>query len=273
MAPFAPSEAGPQGLTLVPAARANRAGAERAWAESPEWMDFLRPESPAYAHKAAERALLLRAWSGVLTGAGSVLDLGGGIGRFAMPCLDAGAAVHLVDDDERALACAQVHAAGRPGRLTVWDADAAALPEGLPVCDAGIAAELLCYVEDPAAVLTQVRRHLAPGAPFCFSVEARWGWSLAVDAPSGQLPALFGDGVVHVPGDRFVRTFEEADVRALFADWTLERLEPTHFVFGGPLQQVAGPLDFEALFEWEAAARAHPVFAPLHRAWTGVARA
>jgi SAM-dependent methyltransferase len=255
------------------AAHANLAGAARAWLESREWMDFLHPDSPAFAHKLAERALIIDAWGPALEGAGTVLDLGGGIGRFAMPCLDAGASVHLVDADPEALACAAQHAAGRPGTLTRWEADANTLPNAIPTCEAAIAAELLCYVEDPAAVLAGLRRHLVPGAPLCFSVEARWGWAMAVDAPPGGLDALFGDGVVHVPGDRFVRTFEEADVRALFADWTLERLVPTHFVFGGPLQQVAGPLTPSALLHWEAAARAHPIFGRLNRAWTGVARA
>jgi SAM-dependent methyltransferase len=162
---------------------------------------------------------------------------------------------------------------GRPGRLHTWEADAAALPDGLPAVDAVIAAELLCYVAEPAAVLAGVRGRLRPGGALAFSVEARWGWALAVDAPGGQLDALFGDGLVHVPEDRFVRTFEEADVRALFAEWRLERLVPTHYLFGGPLQQVAGALDEAALAAWEDRARAHPVFAPLNRAWTGVAYA
>ncbi len=274
VASLAPPQARPQGLSIpASVAAANLAGAARAWAESPEWMDFLTPESPAFSHKMAERALMLRSWGGVLEGRRSVIDLGGGIGRFAMPCLDAGAVVHLVDADPRSLACAQRHAAGRPGRLSVWEADAACLPAELPHCEAAIAAELLCYVADPAAVLAALRSRLTPGSPLCFSVEARWGWALAVDAPVGQLPALFGDGLVHVPGDRFVRTYDETDVRALFADWELERLEPTHFVFGGPLQQVAGEVDEHELARWEQAARAHPVFGRLNRAWTGVARA
>jgi SAM-dependent methyltransferase len=236
-------------------------------------MDYLQPGSPAFSHKRAERDLVMRAWGGVLADRGCVLDIGGGIGRFAMPCLDAGATVHLVDADAEALACAQRHAVGRPGRLQTWVADAAQLPAALPRADAAILSELLCYVADPAAVLEGLRPRLLPGAPLCFSVEARWGWAMAVDAPPGQLGALLGDGVVHVPGDRFVRTYEEADVRALFAGWTLERLVPTHFVFGGPLQQVAGELDEAELQRWEERAAAHPVLGRLNRAWTGVARA
>jgi SAM-dependent methyltransferase len=196
-------------------------------------MDYLQPGSPAFSHKRAERDLVMRAWGGVLADRGCVLDIGGGIGRFAMPCLDAGATVHLVDADAEALACAQRHAVGRPGRLQTWVADAAQLPAALPRADAAILSELLCYVADPAAVLEGLRPRLLPGAPLCFSVEARWGWAMAVDAPPGQLGALFGDGVVHVPGDRFVRTYEEADVRALFAGWTLERLVPPTSSSGG----------------------------------------
>ncbi len=271
MAPVPPPEARPQGLSSEQRASANLVGARTAWASVPEWMDFLSPESPAHQAKLLERELYLRHWAEHVPPGSVVLDVGGGVGRFATWCLDRGCAVHLVDPDPESVARAVAHAEGRAGRLFAHVAPVEALPD-LPVADAVIAAELLCYVNDPTAALRAVRAHLRPGAPLLLSVEARYGWALAVDAPEGQLPALLGDGVVHVPGDRFVRTFTAESLRELLAGWTIERLVPSHYTLGGPLQQVAGELTREALFAREDELATHPVFAPLNRAWIVVAR-
>lgn len=258
-------------MSSAPPASANLAGAVAAWRDSPEWMDFLWPESPAHRYKLAERALYLRRWAEHVPAGCRVLDAGGGIGRFAMWCLDRGCTVDLVDPDPQSLACARRHAAGRPGRLTTVEAPV----EGMPVAgpyDVVIAAELLCYVADPAAALAELVARVRPGGALLISVEARWGWAMALDAPAGQLGALFGDGVVHAPGDRWVRTFDEADLRALLTGLTVEVLEPSHYLSSGPLQQVAGDLELDELAAWEERARAHPVIGRLNRAWTVVAR-
>lgn len=271
VAPVAAPEAGPQGLNPAERAAANLVGAARAWRETPEWMDFLRPDSPAFEAKRLERELYLRHWAAHVPPGSTVLDVGGGIGRFATWCLDRGCEVFLVDPDAESLRCAERHAAGRPGRLHTACASVEALPD-LPVADVVIAAELLCYVADPAAAVATLRERLRPGGPLLVSVEARYGWALAVDAPPGQIEALFGDGVVHVPGDRFVRTYTEAELRRLFSAWTLETLAPSHYVLGGPFQQVAGELDRERLFSLEDRLARNPAVAALHRAWVAIAR-
>ena len=257
-------------MSSTPAA-ANLAGAAAAWRDAPEWMDFLRPDSPAHRHKLAERELYLRLWEPFVSPGARVLDAGGGIGRFSMWCLDRGCQVDLVDPDPRSLGCAWSHAAGRPGRLTTVEAPVEAMPVAGPY-DVVIAAELLCYVQDPALALAALVERLRPGGVLLVSVEARWGWAVALDAPAGHLDAVFGDGVLHAPGDRFVRTFEERAFRALLGGLVVERFEPSHYLYSGPLQQVAGEVDLDALFAWEARAKAHPVFGPLNRAWIAVAR-
>lgn len=251
---------------------ANLVGARRAWDDHPEYMDFLDVDSPVHRKKRLERELYLHWWGAELRPGSRVLDLGGGIGRFTTWCLDLGCEVELVDPDLRSLRCALRHSAGRRGRLDLHWTTAEHLPELAPV-DVVIAAELLNYVEDPARVLANARRLLRPGGPLLFSVEARWGWALAVDAVAGTLPGWLDEaGVVFRPGDLWVRTYSEAAVRALFAGWTVERLIPTHYVMSGPFEQAAGPLDLPGILDAESRLREHPISAPLHRAWTGIAR-
>ena len=246
-------------------------GAARAWDAYPEWMDYLRPDSPNHRQKLLERACYLRFWAAEIRPGSRVLDLGGGIGRFATWCLDLGCEVELVDLDERALAAARAHAAGRPGRLRTHHAGVERLPELAPV-DTVIAAEILCYVADPAVVLAGARRLLRRGGALLASVEGRWGWAAAADAPAGQLGALLGTGIVSVPGDRFVHTYTSEGFRELLAGWEVEQLVPSHYLFGGPFEGVAGEIDEIALFAAEDRFRAHPELSPLGRALLAVAR-
>jgi SAM-dependent methyltransferase len=249
----------------------NLVGMRRWWFEHPDWMDFLTPEHPGHADKLLERELYLDHWAAHIPPGTRVMDLGGGIGRFSLWCLDQGCEVELVDPDLRSLWAAVGHAAGRQGRFDVHWSTGDRLPE-VPPFDVVIAAEVLCYVNDPAAVLAALRPLLKPGAVLLASVEARYGWAMGPDVAEGSLGALFGDGVVHVDGDRWVRTFTEADLRALLEDFDLLQLEPSHYVMSGPFEAAAGVIDPDTIRAFERNLRADPVTAPLNRAWMAAAR-
>lgn len=248
-------------------------GAVRAWREHPSWMDYLDAESPVHAEKLTERAFYLDRWARHLPGPGCrVLDVGGGIGRLATWFLDRGDEVELVDPDLRALWRAVWASAGRPGLLDVHWSTAERLPELDPI-DVVVASELLCYAEDPALVAENLWRVMLPGALLLCSVEARWGWAFAPDVPEGALEAWLSDGVVHIPGDRWVRTFEEAQLRALLEPhFEIVEIVPTHYAFSGPFEAVTGPVSIEAALAIEARLREHPVARGLNRAWAAVAR-
>lgn len=249
----------------------NLVGAVRYWDEHPDWMDFLAPGAPGHHDKMVERAIYLDRWERWLPPGQRVLDLGGGVGRFTTWLLERGGEVELVDPDLRSLWRAVSAAVGSPGRLDVHWATGETLPQVEPVT-AVIACEVLCYVEDPCAVLERIRAVLQPGGVLLGSVEARWGWAMAPDAHDGSLEAFFGDGVVHVPGDRWVRTYTEEALRALLAGWELLELWPTHYALSGPFELSAGPLSVQEALATEARLRAHPVAGPLNRAWSFVAR-
>ena len=266
----------------LPDAFANLIGAAGAWAQWPEGMDFLDPTSPIFAQKAIERDLYLRRWGrwlDALPAGARILDLGCGIGRFALPMLARGHEVELVDPDRESLRRAVLHAARQGlGRLEAYWTTGERLPE-IAAVDAVIAAEVLCYVEDPARILDRLARLLRPGGVLLLSVEARWGWGLSLDAPAAIEQWLSGDRL-HLPGDRMVQTYDEAGLRALLSGWEILDLRPTHYTWSGPFELLArdlgGPDDpdarLDALLDLEERLRNHPIAAPLHRAWTAVAR-
>ncbi len=249
----------------------NLVGAVAGWHDYPDHMDWLDPRSPIHRAKLLERAMYLERWERHVPRGARVLDLGGNIGRFTQWSLDRGCDVELVDPDLRALRRAVAHAAGRPGRLDVHWSTGERLPAIAPV-DVVIAAEVLCYVEDPASVLASLRSVLRPGGPLLVSVEARWGWPLAYDVPARTLDAVLDDGILHVPGDRWVRTLDEQGFRALLDGWTVEECLPSHYIASGPFDDAAGELGLREVLSYEARLREHPVLRHLNRCWTAVAR-
>jgi len=249
----------------------NLVGMRRWWFEHPDWMDFLTPDHPGHEDKLLERELYLRQWGEYIKPGCRVMDLGGGIGRFTQWCLDQGCEVELVDPDLRSLWAAVEHAAGRPGRLDVHWTTGDRLPDVAPF-DVVIAAEMLCYVPDPAAVLRSVSALLKPGGMVLCSVEARYGWAMGPDVAEGSLGALFGDGVVHVEGDRWVQTYTEAEFKGLLSDFELIGMSPSHYIMSGPFEAAAGLYDLETILDFEDQLRADPVTAPLNRAWMAAAR-
>lgn len=250
-------------------------GARAAWAESPEWMDFLDEDSPIWDLKRAERDLYLHWWEPWIGAGGRALDVGCGIGRFTTLLLDRGYTVHGVDADIESLRRCAWHSAGRNGRLDLHWSSVHRLPDIEPV-DLVVAAEVLCYVPDLERALEAIVARMKPGAALLIAMEARWGWATAPDAPRGALEeALSGTGVLDIPGDRFVRTTTREELQGLLegAGLQVERLVATHYITDGPLEPVmpeAASLD--ELLEAERRCRTHPVWAPLNRIWTAVAR-
>jgi SAM-dependent methyltransferase len=266
----------------VSPAWSNLAGAARAWREAPELMDYLRPDSPIRGLKLAERAIYLSRWARWLPPGCRVLDLGGGIGRFATWLLDRGCEVELVDADPQSVEAALRHAAGRPGRFRAHVGTAEVMPPMEPF-DVVLAAELLCYLDDPAAAVAAIRPLLRPGGVLLASVEARFGWALALDAPDGGArgpdltECLLGDLPVHVPGDRHVRTFSPAQFSHLLHPFFAEEMVYAHFVPSGPFERIFSPIDdspacVERILAAEERFRQHTVLGQLGRSLLAVAR-
>ena len=251
----------------------NLQGAVRFWEDNPELMAFLDPDSPVHHDKIIERALYLRQWETHLHRARRVLDLGGGIGRFSTWLLDRGCEVELVDPDLRSLWRAVQFAVGRPGSLDVHWSTGECLPS-MAAVDTAVLCEVLNYVENPALVLERVWDVLQPGGTLLVSVEARWGWAMAMDVAQGSIDGWFS-GVVHVPGDVWVRTYTREDLHALLSErFHVERIVPSHYVFSGPFELASNvtELSVEETLALEDRLREHPVAAPLNRAWVAVAR-
>lgn len=248
-------------------------GAREGWEKHPEWMDFLEIHSPAHDLKELERGLYEHWWRPWLSGE-KVMDIGCGIGRMTLPLLDRDATVYGVDGDLNSLRRCAWHAAGHGGKLDLFWTSVHQLPD-VDELDAIIACEVYCYVPEVQSALNMAAKKLRKGGALLISVEARWGWAASEDAPVGGVQeALDGSGVLNRPGDRWVKTYTEEELRELLegAGLRVERIVATHYLTDGPLERsLPDIVELPYLLGLEERCRVHPVWGPLNRAWTAVA--
>ncbi len=248
----------------------NLEGMVRYWTEHPEWMDFLDPNSPTHEDKLLERALYLEYWGEILQNATRVLDIGGGVGRLGQIPLQNGAELQVVEPDLRSIWRNLSHAVGASGSIDFHWCTAEHMPN-LGLFDTALACEVLNYVEDPHKVIRNIHRSLKPGGRLLMSVEARWGWPMARDVAPQTLDAFLDTGIVHVPHDRWIRTYTEDDIRDLLKDFQIRFLQRSHYTLSGPFEWAMGDVDIETLIHYENTLRNHPVSHKLNRAWMVIA--
>ena len=104
------------------------------------------------------------------------------------------------------------------------------------------------------------------------SVEARFGWAMGRDVAGGTLDSFLDGSPIHVPNDRWIRTFTEQSLRELLKDFNILSIQRSHYTLSGPFEWSMGDTNAETLLAKEAALRKHPVSKPLNRAWMVVAQ-
>jgi SAM-dependent methyltransferase len=243
--------------------------AAAAWVDNPEWMTFLDDDSPAYDLKRAEYDLYRHYWREPLKHAEHILDVGCGVGRFAVPLVEEGRTLYGVDADIKSLQSCAWSVAGMRGKLDLYWTTATKLPD-IGLVDAAIAAEVLCYVPNAEEAVKAIFDKLKPGAPFMISVEAEYGWATAEDAPPGGIYAALTGNTLDIPGERWVRTFSRDQLHNLLtgAGLIVDEIIATNYLLDGPLERCAPEsMALSELLSFEEAARKHPVFGPLNRLW------
>ena len=249
----------------------NLEGMVRYWTEHPEWMDFLDPNSPTHEDKMLERALYLEYWNVHLQKAKRLLDVGGGVGRLGQISLQNGAEVQVIEPDLRSIWRNLSHAIGAPGSIDFHWCTAEHMPN-LGSFDTALACEVLNYVEDPQTVVANIHRSLVPGGTLLMSVEAKWGWPMARDVAPHTLDSFLETGIVHVPHDRWIRTYTESEIRDLLHDFDILFLQRSHYTLSGPFEWAMGDVDIAELIRYEDMLRNHPIAQKLNRAWMVIAQ-
>ena len=215
-----------------------------------------------------------------------ILDAGCGVGRFAVPLLERGHRLALIDVSawalERAVKhCLRTGVGRRRFEAHLRDAhDLSLFPDG--AFDATLAIELLCYQRSPTDLLAELVRVTRPGGWIAISVEGKHGALLydpKIDLATAEA-MLAGDAPLEVPGDVYVRHFSRDGLRHLIESSGLEcqTVMGTHYLPDGVLHHLIDPARLgeptyrRRLLNLEAACRRLPELASLARAWLAVGR-
>ena len=241
------------------------------WTEHPEWMDMLNPDSPVYVDKQLERELYVHHWEPYISSNMRILEFGAGVGRITQWLLNQECEVQVIEPDLRSIWRLLSHIAGGKGSIDIHWSTGESMPE-LGLFDAVVACEVLNYVEDVTQCIKNIHQALRPGGWFLFSVEARWGWAMSSDVAEGSIDAFFDTGIVHVPHDRWIRTYTEEQIRRELQDFDIILLQPSHYSLSGPFEMIVGQQNIEDILSIEQQLRQHPIAQHLNRAWMVVAQ-
>jgi ubiquinone/menaquinone biosynthesis C-methylase UbiE len=207
------------------------------------YADIFQPDAsgdPFHALYRRKRDDVLAVLAGLPDGS-RILDLGGGMGRIAVP-LAARYRVTLCDISERMLdmAAAEARRTGvREGHLTLCPLDAGEpLPFAAASFDAAIALDLLVHLPDPAAALRELRRVLRPEAALLVDMtNANPLWALRYPRYVGRSPqrwlATMRGGGVLPEWQTIVHHRRRLDFEQMLADANLRVARSWHY--GPPL--------------------------------------
>ncbi len=253
--------------------------------EYPLSWNYLDPRSPNYDLKQFSKHLYLhrmRRWFEEVPAGAPVLDLGGGIGRFAQLWLERGHAVTLADPNESALVIALGHLARTGGRFDLCHLAAEDLA---PLADesfwAVTAMEVFCYLSDAAEGIAEAARVLRPGGVLMCSVESPVGTLNPAQSHSREeIEAVMGTTELRVDGDMWVKYFTSDGLRAAMesAGLEVELVFGTHYLPDGPMHalvdfdRLSDPNYEQALLQLETLLEGSDRWHNAARAWAAVAR-
>lgn len=259
---------------------------EKEWKIYPSYLDFLNKDSEMYELKNLEKEIyfeLMRPFLNKLPEGSTVLDGGGGIGRFAFDLVKMGYGVHLVDACKTNLGIAQKYIKKRRIKnLSLhWTR-----VENLSMFrdntfDATFAIELICYCTHPEKALKQLVRVTKKNGLIVVSVEGKYGAMLAdPHIPVDKISQILNKNLVSIKNYLYVHYYTQESLKRVLENCGIKVLKifGCHYVPDGIFHRLIttdklGDKNYkEKILKMEKLCREDPVVKNLARAWLSIGR-
>jgi len=259
---------------------------EREWHIYPSVLDFLDKKSENYELKNLEKDIYLdviRPFLNKIPRGSAIIDIGGGIGRFAIELARMGHSIHIVDSSKIALKRASRHLHNRNlNNFSLHWADAADLsmfPDNS--FDAALAIELICYSDKPDKVIKELARVTGKGSIIIISVEGKYGGMLSdANVSLDKIPEILRHSLLHIKNHLYVRYYTPISLKRLLEKHGIEIMGifGSHYVTDGAFHKLIdidklGDKKYkEGVLKIEKLCRKAPALKNLARAWIAVGR-
>ncbi len=257
---------------------------EREWKAYPSVLDFLDKNSENYELKNFEKEIyldIIQPFLNRMPKSSTIIDAGGGIGRFAIHLAKERHNVHLVDSSKTALKKALRHF--RDECLTGFNlylTDAANLsmfPDN--IFDAALAIELICYSDKPKKVLKELVRVTKKKGLIIVSVEGKYGGMLSDSSASlGKVPGIMRNNFLYIKNHLYVHYYTPTSLKKLLEENGIKIMGifGSHYIADGIFHKL---IDIEKLGDenykkeivrLERLCRRDPILNNFARAWVAV---
>lgn len=259
---------------------------EREWGIYPSVLDFLDKESENYKLKNFEKGIyfdLIFSFLNKIPKGSTIIDAGGGIGRFAIELARMGHKIHIVDSSQIALKKALRHF--RDENLDNYDlhwgnvTNLSMFPNNN--FEAALAIELICYSGNPDKALKELVRVTKKKGLIIISVEGKYGGMLSnYNLSLDKLSTIFQDDLLYIRNHLYVHYYTPASLKKLLEGCGIKVIDifGSHYVSDGIFHKLinvdkVGDKNYkEGAFKIEKLCQNDPVLKNLARAWVAVGR-
>ncbi|MGD9015493.1 MAG: class I SAM-dependent methyltransferase [Candidatus Omnitrophota bacterium] len=259
---------------------------EKEWNIYPKALNFLNKKSENYKLKNFETEIylnLLRPFLNKIPKGSTIIDAGGGIGRFGLKLIKMGYRVHLLDSSEIALKKALRHLqAENLANFDLYWGDATNLSMFSDnTFDAAFAIELICYCDRPDKIVSELVRVTKKNGLIVISVEGKYGGLISdPNASIDKLISIFKNDMLHIKKHLYVHYYTPKTLVNLLKKCGIKIINifGCHYVLDGILHHKIninklGNKEYRKyLLDIENLCSKEPVLKKLARAWLIVGR-
>lgn len=259
----------------------NIEGYERDWKLYPKHLDFLSKNSPNYRIKAIQRDIymdIIKKYIIRMSKGSNILDVGGGIGRFAIPLAKLGYNVHLIDASKTNIEIAKKHIKkqGLDNKINFYLARAEDLSfiedNTIDLC---LGIELVCYSEYPKTIIEEMKRITKNNKLIILSVEGKYG-SLISDEKitANEFNEILKNSELGIKDYIYIKYYTKEEFQKLLESVKLKivELEGTHYTLDGIFHRVTCKMSKEKIISIERMCRQNPILKSLARSWIAVCK-